>query len=395
MTGAVHPVPPPSSLSRRLRVTQLVLSSAFAGTEGHVALLSRQLAALGVRVRVVCGDGNRRLIEEMEMAGIPVAPLRLGRHTLPSDWPEAHRVVAGWGAQIVHAHLGNSLLCGALLSAKEWPALVFTQHFLTPAYLMAAGPRRGARTLAHRLIHRRVAVAIGATDLVRTAMIEQEGFRADRVAVVPLGIDIAGVQHQARAGGASVRDELGLPRDAILLVTAARLEWEKGHETLLASLPRVLARHAGTYLLLAGDGSLAAALREQARRLGIEARVCFLGHRADVPRLLSQANLGVLPSHVDSFGLVLLEAMAVGTPVVACAAGGPREIVVDGATGLLVPPREPQALAAAIVTLLDDPRRARDMGLAGQRRVGEQFGARRMAEQILSVYAQVLRPPGL
>jgi glycosyltransferase involved in cell wall biosynthesis len=225
-------------------------------------------------------------------------------------------------------------------------------------------------------------------------MVAHEGFARDKSVVIPFGIDVQRIVEQAHGNRDDVRVELGLPRDAVLLVTPARLEQVKGHETLLACLPLVLAHHPNTYLLLAGSGSREQPLREQVRRLDIAERVVFLGQRADVPRLLAQAALCILPSYEDSFGLVLLESMATGTPVVACNVGGPSEIVSHGETGLLVPPQRADAMAEAIVLLLSAMDRRRTMGLAGRRRVIEHYSARRMAEQTLQVYREVTRPQG-
>jgi glycosyltransferase involved in cell wall biosynthesis len=291
---------------------------------------------------------------------------------------------------VVHAHLGNSLLCAAVLTALGRQHLMFTQHFIKAAYREGTGPRIMARALAHRMVHKRVAFGIASTRLVRTEMVEHEAFNRAKTAVIPFGIDVRRIVEQARRGPQDMRAELNLPGDAVLLVTPARLEQVKGHATLLDTLPRVVERHPNTYLLLAGTGALEHALKEQARDRGIEERVRFLGQRTDVPRLLAGAALCVLPSYEDSFGLVLLEAMAVGTPIVACNSGGPAEIVVHGETGLLVPPHKPQELAQAIVALLSDRDRACAMGAAGRERMVSHFTARRMAEQTLQVYHEVV-----
>ncbi len=374
---------------RDLRATELVLSDSFAGTEGHVALLSRGLAALGVKVRLVCGDRNTRLIDEMRDSGVDVRPLRLGKGNLPVDWRAAYRAIVGWNPHIVHAQLGSSLLCGAVLTWRG-ERLIFTQQFVRPAYLNATGPGAVVRALGHRLAHGRVAYGIATTQLVRSEMIKREGFAKDQTTVIPLAIDAEHILTQARTDSSDVRTELVLPHDASLLIAPARLEREKDHHTLLACLPRVLARHPNTYLLLAGSGALESALREQAHHLDIMSHVRFLGQRADVPRLLLQGTLCVLPSYEEPFGLVLLEAMAVATPVVACNAGGPRDIVIDGETGLLVSPRDAGAMAQAVIAILTDRDRARAMGVAGRERVQRHFSARQMATRTLQEYRRVI-----
>ena len=371
-----------------LRVTQLVLSDAYAGTEAHVLLLSRALRALNVDARLVCGSGNTVLIEGARAHGVPVATLELGRGNLPVDWREATRAVVGWGPQLVHAHLGNSLLCGSLLAAPSRRPLVYTQHFVRPAYRDARGPQAALRGLAHRAIQSRVAAGLAATASIQREMIAHEGFAATRTHVVPLGIDGEAAVAQVWQVGRNLHADLGLPDGATLVVTPARLEESKGHEVLLAAMPEVLHRYPHTYLLLAGTGALEPRLRAMVRAGDerMRAQVRFLGFRRDVPRLLGAAAVCVLPSDKEGFGLVLLEAMAAGIATVACDAGGPGEIVVDGETGLLVPPGQPEAMAVAIVALLDDPMRARAMGAAGARRVAAHFTMQAMAEHTVAVY---------
>jgi glycosyltransferase involved in cell wall biosynthesis len=376
---------------KRLRVTQLALSDSYAGTESHVALLGQQLVALGVRARLVCGNQNERLIDEASAFGIDVRTVRLGKGNVPENWFAAYRDIMGWRPHLVHAHLGSSLLCGTVLTLAGRRPLVFTQHFIKPAYREASGLKAGSRTIAHRLIHKRVAGAIATTHVARMEMVTREGFDADRVTVIPLGIDIDHVTIAARHNQSSIHAELGLHHAAALIITPARLEQEKGHATLLAAMPLVLERCPTAYLLLAGEGALRESLENESRRLGVAKRVRFLGQRTDVPRLLAHSSLCVLPSYQEPFGLALLEAMAVGAPIVACDAGGPRDIVVHGETGLLAPPHEPQPLAAAIIAMLTDTARAREMGAAGQRRVKEHFSAQRMAEHTMRVYRDVMR----
>jgi len=380
---------PASHSPRTLRVVQLLLSDNLAGAEQHVALLSRELAGLGAQVDLICGDRNRPVLEQLEGAAVRVHPLRLGRGHLPVDWREACRALATGAPHIVHAHLGSSLLCGGLLTPPR-ARLVFTQHFVYPAYQQLRGLRHLLRLMAHRLIHQRVAAAIAPSRAVLSRMTAVEGFPVTRSWAVPHGIDVEGVQARA-LGSSTVRSELGLPADAPVLLTPARLEPEKGHATLLAALSLLASDHPNACLLLAGSGSLDATLAAQAQRLGLSAHVRFLGHRPDIPRLLAAVTLCVLPSYEEPFGLVLLEAMAVGKAVVACGAGGPVEIVEPGATGLLVPPHNPEALADAISALLFNPDLAHRMGSAGQRRVVDRFSARRMAEDVLRVYYEVLR----
>jgi glycosyltransferase involved in cell wall biosynthesis len=186
--------------------------------------------------------------------------------------------------------------------------------------------------------------------------------------------------------GAPDRLRIRTGRSPIVL-TVARLDPQKGHTHLLeaaATLP-------GVVFLLAGAGSERAALEAQARGSGISDRVQFLEHRTDIPELLRAADAFVLPSLYEGLPLTVLEAMAAAKPVVATTVGGTDEAVVDGVTGILVPPADPAALSAAIRRILDDPDTAARLGAAGRERVVSTFSTHRMINATEQVYEELFQ----
>jgi glycosyltransferase involved in cell wall biosynthesis len=171
------------------------------------------------------------------------------------------------------------------------------------------------------------------------------------------------------------RQELGLSDDTLVLVIVANLIPYKGHTDLLSALAKIKSAMAKDWVLLivGRDDGLRRVLEEQASTLGIAENVRFLGERHDVMELLRIANLGLLCSHEEGFSNALLEGMAAGLPMIATDVGGNAEAVLDGTTGLLVPPKDPEAIGRAILRLAHDPALAREMGMAGHARVGERF----------------------
>ena len=167
-----------------------------------------------------------------------------------------------------------------------------------------------------------------------------------------------------------------------------RLEWEKGVHDLLAALPRVRRAFAGTRLVVAGQGRQAAALVEQSRKLRVRRSVDFVGHLPDraLVALLAAADVVVLPSRYEPFGIVALEAAAAGAPLVASTAGGLAELVVDGVTGLSVTPGDVDGIASAVRTVLSDPARAARRARAAKARLGTEFDWRGIAGQTSDVY---------
>ena len=202
------------------------------------------------------------------------------------------------------------------------------------------------------------------------------------------GIDLAYFR-SVRVDPAVKRKELGLPPEGPIVGTVGRLVPIKGLEWLLKAAPRVLAEFPQACFVIIGDGPMLGELRELTAILGIGLRVVFLGAREDVPECLAAFDLFVLPSLNEGMGRVLLEAMAVGCPVVATRVGGIPDIVADRTTGLLVPPRDDRALAEAILTLLRDRSRRVAYGEAARRHVDGRFDVETMVRNIERLYDEV------
>jgi len=211
---------------------------------------------------------------------------------------------------------------------------------------------------------------------------------ARKVRVVPNGVDLE--RFAPRPPSARLRAALGIPDGTPAVVSVGRFVALKGYGHLLDAAAALDAERPGVHWILVGDGELRADLEARARSLGLAARVHFTGWRDDIPDLMALGDLLVLPSLAEPFGRVLIEAMAMARAVVATSAGGVPEIVVHGETGLLVPPADPRALAAAVRELLDDPGRAARLGVAGRRRAQAEFGLARHAAAVGALYDELL-----
>lgn len=190
---------------------------------------------------------------------------------------------------------------------------------------------------------------------------------------------------------ADLRRELGIPTGVPVVGCVANLIHYKGHTDLLTAAAEVLtAVPAARFLLVGRDGGMLRTLEEQAEALGIQDRVILAGSRADVAALVHLFDVQVLPSHEEGFSNVILEAMAARRPLVVTAVGGNPEAVVDGETGLVVPPRAPHQLAAAILRYLRDPAAAREAGRLGHERVVAEFSVAKMMDRMVSLYRELM-----
>jgi glycosyltransferase involved in cell wall biosynthesis len=212
------------------------------------------------------------------------------------------------------------------------------------------------------------------------------------------GIDLARFQPPAESQvaetRAAIRGRLGIPVDDQVVTAVGQLIEAKGFDQLIAAADRLRDRPHTTFLLV-GDGERRPALAAEIARLGLGERIRLLGKRDDVHEILGASDVFVCPSVWDeALGYVILEAMSAGLPAVASRVGGIPEVVADGTTGLLVPPRDPAALAQSIGGLLDDPGARGRMGRAGRRAVEERFALDRAIERTIGLYQEVLGARG-
>ncbi len=289
------------------------------------------------------------------------------------------RTLRAIGPAVFHAHLNWPLACRFGLAAAILagvPAIIATEHSFVEI------PWRRSRLAQRALatgIDRYVAVSEDLARRLRQGL----GFPAHKIEVVHNGIALHLFDRRPHPDlrGAWTG---GHPRPVVLAI--ARLHPQKGVHYLLeaaALVPQAI-------IVVAGDGPQRGALEAEAQRLGLGDRTIFLGYRQDVGDLLASCDLFVLPSDFEGLPLTVLEAMAAAKPVVATDVGGTGEAVVDGETGLLVPPRDPVALARALQTLLVNPELRARFGAAGKARAIQEFSAETMIRRVTELYEAVL-----
>jgi glycosyltransferase involved in cell wall biosynthesis len=310
--------------------------------------------------------------DELESLGWPVHALHAPDGLRPGLVLRLARLFRSWRADVVHAHNTKPLTyCGPAARLAGVPAVIYTRH-----------GQRHESTRRQDLLFR--AAARTADRLVcvshdSASLCGKDGLPATKVSTVWNGIDTSRFAYSGPCPGGPA-------------VMVGRLSPEKDVQTLVRAAAIVRAARPDFRLHVAGDGPCMADLRGLATSLGVDDAATFLGEVRDVPALLAGASLFVLSSLTEGISLTLLEAMARGLPVVATRVGGNGEVVADGETGLLVPPRSPNDLADAILRLHDEPQAARAMGLAGRARVERHFDVRNMVGRYESIYRELTEP---
>lgn len=281
---------------------------------------------------------------------------------------------------IVHTNTLKAHVLGGLAARLARRPLVWhVRDILEP------GPARDWLLRVARIVRPRI-IAIS------SAVAQQFAGTGLPTVLIHNGIDLD--QFSPGPDACGVRQELGLSDDDQVLCVVGRLTPWKGHRELLAALAQIAPRYPRVTLLVVGEvafweDSYGEELRAYARQLGLEQRVRWLGFRKDVPAILRACDVCVLPSVNEPFGRVLIEAMAVGKPVIATRSGGVPEIVAHGETGLLVNPDDPEDLAAGLARLLGDPHTAAEMGRRGLVRAREHFDVRRVACMVEQLYDSI------
>lgn len=374
-----------------MKILHVITTLDVGGAEMHLLSQVRGQAARGHEVRLCYLKGAGTLADDFRAAGarevvaVPLGPglSRLLTHVAWADLVHSHLLKA----DMVTAALAT--LAGArrkLVSGKHNDEQVLTKPLVSRVHgLLGNLPARTIALSDHvgRFVHR--------YGRVKPAALRR----------VYYGLDPAPFQaaREAAAAGerSDVRAEFGFGADDVVFVCVARFAPQKAHDVLLRALRRALDdAPAGLpplrLLLVGGDpfGDGRERTEALARELGLGDACVFAGIRRDVPRLVAASDVFVMSSLWEGLGLVFLEAMAARVPVLATRVSAVPEVVVDGETGVLVPPAEDAPLAAAMLRLAADPALRARLGAAGEQRVLEHFGLDRMVEQTLSIYREVL-----
>lgn len=355
----------------------------FGGGERHTADLANALSRRGHEVFAAVSPQSP-LIEELKRIpaqNIFELPLRnaLDVHSAI----ELARRVREKGIEIIHAHVARDYLLAALASRRSSAPLVLTRHLERPLKSL------------HRWTLARVARVIAVSEAVERALLEQKIFAPEKIRRIPNGIDVDLFERRARSFDAKRFRRLMKVEGRLLVGITGELREHKGQEDFLRAAAIVSGRFADVDFVVAGEDAsprkeYRARLEQLAAELDIKTRIHFTGWLADVVELLPALDVFVSSSRVEPFGLVMVEAMACGLPVVATSTGGAREIVEDNVTGKLVAVGDSQALAEAICALLADEDARRLMGERGRARAKQRFSLERMLGETEALYREVL-----
>lgn len=365
-----QPVESRAASAQRRRVCHLSMTLETGGLERLLVDYGRFHNADKYELSFIALEGIGTPADELREAGFVIDQVRLKDLGKVAGFKRLVRLLHEHQVEILHTHNTYAQFYGAL--AAWWagvPVVVNSQHG------RGCGPNRKALwqfRIANELTHRIVGVSEDATELCR----QQCRGRAARMQCIWNGIDLERFQFHGA-------------QDSCSAISVGRLSPEKDYATLIRATSRVVESFPEFQLTLVGDGQERAALETLRNELGLERHITFLGERSDVHELLGHAGFFVSSSTTEGISLTLLEAMAVGLPIVTTAVGGSPEIVQPGETGKLVSPGDPESLASAMIEMLEERPLWPEMSRSARQRVEANFNIKKMILQYEELYDQL------
>ncbi|MBA2079826.1 MAG: glycosyltransferase [Rhodanobacter sp. 68-29] len=364
-----------------MNITHVVENLNRGGLERVVIDLVMLQHQQGHRCQVVCLFQRGSLAPELDAAGIPVHACDKGRGIDFGALARVRRLIRDHRTEVLHSHNAVAHYLAVLASVGlDVGKVVNTRHGM-------GGMQRWNRAemLYRASLARTDAVAM-VCEAACDGALEHRLVPRDKLRVVPNGLRVQEFTVASPAARERLRASLGLPPQTRLVGTVGRLNWAKDQANLIRAFRRVHEQLPDTALVLIGDGGLRGELEACARDEGVAAAVRFLGDRSDVRDLLQGLDVFVLSSVSEGYSMALLEASATALPIVATDVGGNREIVRDGSTGSMVPARDVDALAQAILLLLREPARAARYGTAARAMMEASGSLEAMAVRYAALY---------
>jgi L-malate glycosyltransferase len=377
------------STTEPIRLLKLLPTLFCGGTENQFMTLSRSLNCRRFHVELACLQRLGPFVAEVEERGLPLREYSIDTFRSPQAVAQQLRLardILRSRIEIVHTYsfYGNVFaIPPARLSGV--PVVIASIRdrgpYLTPM-----------QTRVQRYVCRLATRVLVNADAVKDWLLDQ-GYDPARIVVIRNGVDLGRFDQPVDPD--AIRQELGLAPGVPLVTVVSRLNYLKGIEHFLEAAALLAGRFPTVHFLVVGeagppDAEYSTVLARLADRLGIASRVRFMGLRSDVPAVLASSTVSVMPSLDEALSNVVLESMAAGVPTVATRVGGTPEAIVDGVTGLLVPPANAAALAEAIARVLKDTGLAAALGRAARRAIEERFSVDRMVDATEQLYADLL-----
>ena len=365
-------------MNKKLTILHTEASDGWGGQE--IRIFNEMLGMMGRGHRVMlAAPRHAKIYQRSKEAGVETFDVPMGRSSFASSVLQIAWLILKENVSIVNTHSSRDSWTGSIAGRSTCTRVVRSRHISSDL----------GRNMFTRFVYRNLNDAIITTgEFIKDQIVNDLGVDGAKVHPIPTGVDIS---RFGRADGSTLRVELGLSPGVPVLGIAAVMRGWKGHEFLLKAMPGVLNVFPDARLVVAGDGPGRWLVEHFMKELGIEDMVILLGHRDDVENVIAAFDVSILPSYAsEGIPQFVLQSMASGKPVIGTTVGGIPEVVSDGVTGLLVPPKDPDAIADAAIKLLSDADMRKRMGDAGRTAVLERHTMDAMLDAVERLYDEVL-----
>ena len=394
------------------KILYVIDNMQYGGGERAFGQLISLLSKDKYEIDVACKPGGV-FEEKIISSGASLRPVDMGSRYSPKAILQLFSIMKKRSIDIVHSQGGRADFF-TRVAAKLAGVPIIVSTIAMPVEGFDVNPlRKSVYAAFDRFSERFVDKFIVVSKALEHALIEKHRINKEKVVLVPNGIEVeeyrpwgaerraqsaeggsqeSGIGGQGVGGkGQGVREEFGLGNKIPLVGAIGRLVWQKGFEYLIKAIPSVAEKFPEAKILIVGEGELEAKLKAESEKLKVRDKIIFTGFRQDIKEILSAIDILAMPSLLEGMPFVILEAMAMAKPIVATDIESITEILDNGKTGILVPPKDPDALSRAIISLLTDGDKARQMGFKARMTVEEKFRVEVIVDRVEKVYQELLQ----
>lgn len=358
-------------------------STAVGGQELAVLLHAEGLVKRGHDLRLILEPGSP-IAGMAEAKRLPVTLMSMRRSRYPKAILELRGLLRRHRPAILQVNSSRDSWIGSIAArlVRPRPGIIRIRHISTPLN----------HNLTTQVLYRRLLdmVVVTGGERTRRGLIERDGLAADRVAAFPIGLDVE--YFRPAPAERDLRLELGLPKEQLLVGLISYLRTYKGHEYFIEAAGRIAGKREDVTFVIVGEGPEEGTIRRLIERSGLTARIRMLGFRPDLLNVFRSLDVFVIPSvEGDTIPQVLMQALAMGIPVVSTTVGSIPDVVIEGETGYVVPPRDGIALADRILPLLDDAGLRARLGANGRALVERSYSIDKMLDRMEEVYQRLAR----
>ncbi len=376
----------PTTVKEKLKILQVCSSKSWGGMEMFVADFSCQLQARGHQVLILTSPDSRLGIKSKSL-NLPVRFLNFGGYFQPVIINQLVNFIKNSKFDLIHCHYGRDLwsLVPSLKFSKKLP-LILMKHI---------GTQKAKKDILHNFLYKNVDFIIANSQIIYKNILATHPVDKNRVGVIHPGIDTA--KFYPNPGlKSSIRKILNIKEEAFVIGMSGRLQRWKGHYEFLNMAAELKEKYDYIYFVVIGGATVgekdeAEGIYREAKRLNLENRLIFTGFRNDVADLLNAMDLFVFPSYAEAYGMALLEAMAVGLPVIASNCDGVLDIIEDGRTGILITPRNSESLINAVTQLINQKKQRMELARNGYENFKSNFTSQQMIKKVEKLYFSMLK----